>query len=284
MTSRDRAEWIERARANDARAFSDRRELDAETREAVSVAALEADAVDVIEALLPRGNASAALLRLAARHGATRCVRLLLERDAPADERDEWGRHALALAIAEGHAAVVDVFIERELALDGSAIAAAILRNDEALVIRLVEAGAPLTEHARSFALDRAMTKVAELEVSTAPRPPARQLSELPSRERLRVLALLAHLAWVDDELDEREAKLVRDLASRAALLPDERARIEEWLDSPPSDELLGAARALELESRTLFWKLAHALADADGKRTDDEEQTLVLLGLLLRV
>lgn len=281
---RDRAGWIERARANDSSAFSERRELDAETREAVSVAALEADAVDVIEALLPRGTVSAELLRSAARRGATRCVRLFLERNAPADERDEWGRHALALAIAEGHVAVVDVFIERKLALDGSALAAAILRNDEPLVLRLVEAGAPLTEHARSFALDRAMTKVAALEVSTAPRPPARQLSELPGRERLRVLALLAHLAWVDEELDEREAKLVRDLASRAALLPDERARIDEWLESPPSDELLGAARALEPESRTLFWKLAHALADADGKRTDDEEQTLVLLGLMLRV
>ena len=76
---------------------------------------------------------------------------------------------------------------------------------------------------------------------------------------------------------------MVRELASRAALLPDERARVDEWLETPPSDDLLGAARALAPESRTLFCDLAHRLADADGKRTDDEAQTLVLLGLLLR-
>ena len=283
MTETDRDPWIAHARANDAAAFADLRAIEASKREAARDAAVEADAVDVVAVFLRASGATGELLRLAARHGALRTVQLLLERGAPADERDSWGRHALALAITEGHDAVIDVLVDRKLALDGSALAAAILRGDEALVVRLVEAGAPLTEHARRFALDRAMTKVAALDVSTAPRPPARQLSELPSRERLRVLALLAHLAWVDDELDEREAALVRELASRAALLPDERARVDEWLETPPSDDLLGAARALAPESRTLFCDLAHRLADADGKRTDDEAQTLVLLGLLLR-
>jgi len=283
VTETARDPWIARARANDAAAFADLRALDASKREAARAAAVEADAVDVVAVFLRAGGATGELLRLAARHGAFRTVQLLLEHGAPADERDSWGRHALALAIAEGHDAVIDVLVERKLALDGSALAAAILRGDEALVVRLVEAGAPLTEHARRFALDRAMTKVAALEASAAPRPPARQLSELPSRERPRVLALLAHLAWVDDELDEREAALVRELAARAALLPDERARVEEWLEAPPSDDLLGSARALAPESRALFCTLAHRLADADGRRTDDEAQTLVLLGLLLR-
>lgn len=283
VTETTRDAWIARARANDADAFADLRAIEASVREAARDAAVEADAVDVVAVFVRASGATGELLRLAARHGALRTVQLLLERGAPADERDAWGRHALALAIAEGHDAVVELFLDRKLALDGSAIAAAILRGDEAWVVRLVEAGAPLTEHARRFALDRAMTKVAALDVSTAPRPPARQLSELPSRERLRVLALLAHLAWVDDELDEREAALVRELASRAALLPDERARVDEWLETPPSDDLLGSARALAPESRALFCDLAHRLADADGKRTDDEAQTLVLLGLLLR-
>lgn len=281
VTDRDRGWWIAAARTNDASVFVDLRTLDATTRDEAFRAALEADAIDVVDALLA-GRATGASLRLAARHGATRSVLRLLDRGAPADERDEWGRHALALAIAEGHDAVIEALVDRKLALDGSALAAAILRGDEELVLRLVEAGAPLTEHARRFALDRAMTKVASLEASTAPRPPARQLSELPSRERLRVLALLAHLAWVDDELDEREAALVRELAAKAALLPDERARVDEWLETPPSDDLLGSARALAPESRALFCELAHRLADADGKRTDDEAQTLVLLGLLL--
>lgn len=283
MTESIRDAWIARARANYADAFADLRAIEASVREAARDAAVEADAVDVVAVFVRASGATGELLRLATRHGALRTVQLLLDRGAPADERDAWGRHALALAIAEGHDAVVELFLDRKLALDGSAIAAAILRGDEALVVRLVEAGAPLTEHARRFALDRAMMKVAALEASTAPRPPARQLSELPSRERLRVLALLAHLAWVDDELDEREAALVRELASRAALLPDERARVDEWLETPPSDDLLGSARALAPESRALFCDLAHRLADADGKRTDDEAQTLVLLGLLLR-
>lgn len=282
VTDRDRGWWITAARTNHASAFADLRALDVETRDEAFHAALEVDAVDVVDALLA-GRVTGASLRLAARHGATRSMARLLDRGAPADERDEWGRHALALAIAERHDAVIEVFLDRRLALDGSSLAAAILRGDEALVLRLVEAGAPLTEHARRFALDRAMTKVAALEASTAPRPRARQLSELPSRERLRVLALLAHLAWVDDELDEREAALVRELASKAALLPDERVRVEGWLEAPPSDELLGSARALAPESRALFCDLAHRLVDADGRRTDDEAQTLVLLGLLLR-
>lgn len=274
--------WREKARANDAAAFSDRGALDEQARDEALVAALEADACDVVDALTD-ARPSGAVARLAARHGAARTLARLLERGAPADERDEWGRHTLALAIAEGHGPIVDVLLERKLALDGSAIAAAILRGDEVLVLRLVEAGAPLSEHARRFALDRGLAKVAALPTSTARRAPARQLSELPSRERLRVLALLAHLAWVDDELDAREAALVRDLAAKAALLPDERARVEEWLHAPTSDDLLGAARALAPESHGLFRKLAYELADADGHRTDDEAQTLVLLGLMLR-
>lgn len=270
------------ARANVSEAFDELSAFDPETLELALVAAAEHGAEAVVERLLVRRPASGVALRAAARGGSAEVVRRLIEAGAAADERDEWGRHALALAIAEGHDEIVTSLIACGAGLDTSAIAAAILRGDEALVLTLVDAGAPLTEHARGFAGERGMAKVAARPATVAAKAPARHLVELPIRERLRVLALLAHLAWVDDELEPREAALVRELATRAALLPDERARVEEWLESPPPTELIGAARALAPEGRALFGELARTLVDADGRRTEDETQTLELLGLLM--
>ncbi|MCB9601612.1 MAG: hypothetical protein H6721_00960 [Sandaracinus sp.] len=278
-----RALLAEAARANDAAVFVELSVFAGNTLDATLEEAAANDALDVIERLLQVRNATGAALRAASRGGSARAARRLLDAGALADERDEWGRHALALAIAEGHDEVIALFVERGLALDGSAIAAAILGGRESLVLRLIDAGAPWTPHARQFALDRGMAKAAARETSEVARRPARQIVELPSRERLRVLALLAHLAWVDDELDPREAALVRGLASRAALLPDERARVEEWLEAPPTTDVLGSAKVLAPEARDLFVELAHRLVDADDVRTEDEEQTLVLLGLILK-
>ena len=105
-------------------------------------------------------------------------------------------------------------------------------------------------------------------------------LKELTREERLLLMRFVCSFAWMDLEVKREERELVARLVSRLQLDEEEKKRVSQWLESPPSpvDPALGP-RA----HRMTFLRAVESTVTADGDVSREERDALLVFAQLIR-
>jgi len=106
-------------------------------------------------------------------------------------------------------------------------------------------------------------------------------LSKLSAEDRIRLIRFACSFAWADLRVVDEERTMVRDLVRRLNLDDDEAERVEEWLESPPGEDLLDPGE-IPREHVQLFLRHAEAIIGVDGVVDEVENESLALLRELL--
>ena len=107
-------------------------------------------------------------------------------------------------------------------------------------------------------------------------------MRELEKDDRLRLLRFVCSFAWTDLKITDEEREFVRRLVARSELDPEERARVDEWLRTPPDPEDVDPAEVPHAH-RELFVRMARQVCAVDGRIVPGERDTLAIFEELLR-
>jgi tellurite resistance protein len=107
-------------------------------------------------------------------------------------------------------------------------------------------------------------------------------LESLSRGERLQLLRFVTSFAWADLTISPAERAFVRQLVSRLHLDAEERREVEGWLNVPPPPDDVDPTTVPHAH-RQLFIDVVHAMAEADGGISPEEEESLALLEQLTR-
>ena len=107
-------------------------------------------------------------------------------------------------------------------------------------------------------------------------------IQTLSREDRLRLMRFVCSFAWADLEVQDEERDFVGKLVSALHLEPDERAKVERWLEVPPRAEEVDP-QDVPLEHRQLFLDAVRAVVARDGVISPGEEESFDLLEQLLR-
>jgi len=105
----------------------------------------------------------------------------------------------------------------------------------------------------------------------------AEDLARLGRDDRLRLLRFVIAFAWADLAVSAGEIAYVHRLVSRMKLAPDEAAKVEKWLKSPPMPEEVDPTD-IPQKHRRLIIDAVREMATSDGELTPDEKESLELL------
>jgi len=105
----------------------------------------------------------------------------------------------------------------------------------------------------------------------------AQDLARLGREDRLRLLRFVIAFAWADLAISAGEIAYVHRLVVRLGLEPDEAARVEKWLKSPPQPEEVDPTE-IPRQHRQLFIDAVREMATSDGEMTEEEKESLELL------
>jgi uncharacterized tellurite resistance protein B-like protein len=106
-------------------------------------------------------------------------------------------------------------------------------------------------------------------------------LSELSKEDRLRLVKFVCSFAWADLQIADSERTFVHKLVRKMKLDPEERIKVEEWLEIPPHAEELDPAE-IPREHRALFLTTAREMIEADGEIAEEELENFALFEQLL--
>jgi uncharacterized tellurite resistance protein B-like protein len=110
----------------------------------------------------------------------------------------------------------------------------------------------------------------------------AEDLSRLGRDDRLKLLRFVIAFAWADLAISPSEIAHVHRLVARLKLEPEEAARVERWLKSPPPPEEIDPTE-IPPQHRQLFIDAVREMATADGEMSEEEKESLDLLERLSR-
>lgn len=108
------------------------------------------------------------------------------------------------------------------------------------------------------------------------------ELSDLESRDRLRLMRFVCSFAWADLEIAESEREFVRKLMVTLDLDDDERTEVSQWLKIPPPPESIDPTD-VPAEHRQLFLNTALQMVSADGVVDEREVENFALFEQLMR-
>jgi uncharacterized membrane protein YebE (DUF533 family) len=107
-------------------------------------------------------------------------------------------------------------------------------------------------------------------------------LDALSQDDRLRLLRFVCSFAWADLHVHPRERALIAGLIQRLHLGPEDRARVDEWIDLPPAAQDVDPT-SVPMAHRLLFRQAVAAAVLADGRVTEEERDAMELFDLLTR-
>jgi uncharacterized tellurite resistance protein B-like protein len=110
----------------------------------------------------------------------------------------------------------------------------------------------------------------------------AEDLSRLGRDDRLKLLRFVIAFAWADLSVSPSEIAYVHRLVARLRLAPEEAARVDRWLKSPPPPEEIDPTD-IPPQHRKLFIEAVKEMALADGAMSEEEKESLDLLERLSR-
>jgi uncharacterized tellurite resistance protein B-like protein len=99
--------------------------------------------------------------------------------------------------------------------------------------------------------------------------------------DRMRLMRFVCAFAWADLDVADQERSFVHRMSSMLGLDADDRARVADWLEVPPSADELDPAEVPPAHRRLLL-ELARDLICADGTVSEVERENLRLLEQLL--
>ena len=105
----------------------------------------------------------------------------------------------------------------------------------------------------------------------------ADDLARLGREDRLKLLRFVIAFAWADLAISAGEIAYVHRLVERLELEPEEAARVEKWLKSPPQPEEVDPTD-IPRQHRQTFIDAVREMATADGEMTEEEKESLELL------
>jgi len=103
------------------------------------------------------------------------------------------------------------------------------------------------------------------------------QIYTLDRDDRMRLMKFVCAFAWADLDIADQERSFVHRMSRLLDLDADDRARVADWLELPPSVEELDPAEVPPAHRR-LFLELARGLIHADGEVSEVERENFVLL------
>jgi tellurite resistance protein len=107
-------------------------------------------------------------------------------------------------------------------------------------------------------------------------------LESLSRGERLQLLRFVTSFAWADLTISPAERAFVHQLVSRLHLDAEEQREVEGWLKVPPLPDDVDPTTVPHAH-RQLFIDVVHAMAEADGGISPEDEENLALLEQLTR-
>ena len=105
-------------------------------------------------------------------------------------------------------------------------------------------------------------------------------MESLSRSDRLQLVKFVCAFAWADLEVHDAERRFVQRLITELGL-EDERAKVLEWLQTPPPTEEIDPTR-VPSEHRQLFLETARQVFQADGVIDQYEQEEFDLLEQLL--
>jgi hypothetical protein len=98
----------------------------------------------------------------------------------------------------------------------------------------------------------------------------------------MRLMKFVCSFAWADLEVQDEERGFVGRLMKRLELDPDERAKVEAWLQVPPPPEEVDPT-SVPRAHRQLFLDTVRELVASDRVLDPEERENLALFEQLLR-
>jgi len=107
-------------------------------------------------------------------------------------------------------------------------------------------------------------------------------MRQLDRDDRLRLMKFICSFAWADLEIQDEERAFVKKLVKELDLDEEEQAKVEGWLEVPPTAEELDPAE-IPLAHREVFLETARAMIVSDGRIDEDEAENFALFEALVR-
>ena len=96
------------------------------------------------------------------------------------------------------------------------------------------------------------------------------------------LMRFVCSFAWVDLKIRPEEKEMIARLIRRMDLDAEEKEEIFEWLKTPPSPESVDP-RSIPREHRVLFLREVETIVAIDKEITEEERDSVILFGQLLR-
>ena len=106
-------------------------------------------------------------------------------------------------------------------------------------------------------------------------------LSRLRRKDRLRLMKFVCSFAWADLEIRPEERAFVARMVGRLELDDDDKRRVAEWLEVPPSPDSIDPT-LIPAEHRRVFLEAIEGVILSDGEVSPEEHENLTLFEKLL--
>lgn len=103
----------------------------------------------------------------------------------------------------------------------------------------------------------------------------------LDRKERLRLMKFVCSFAWADLEIQPEERAFVAKMITRLTLEPEDREKVEGWLEVPPPPEAVDPTQVPPAH-RELFLDAVREVIAADGEITAEEYESFRIFQDLL--
>ena len=107
-------------------------------------------------------------------------------------------------------------------------------------------------------------------------------LKELTREQRLLLMRFVCSFAWIDLEVRQEERDLVARMVRRLQLDDEEKARVSEWLESPPPPDSVDPALVPKAH-RMKFLRAVESTVTVDGEVSPEERDALLVFAQLIR-
>ena len=111
---------------------------------------------------------------------------------------------------------------------------------------------------------------------------PASGLQDLTRSERMQLMRFVCSFAWVDLKVRAEERERVSRLIQRLELEEEERPQGLEWLKRPQPPESVDP-QTNPSAHRVLFLREVESIVSIDKEITEDERESVILFGQLIR-
>src|SRR5687768_2147209 len=107
-------------------------------------------------------------------------------------------------------------------------------------------------------------------------------LNTITKDDRMRLMRFVCTFAWADLEVQEAEREFIGRMILALQLDPDEAGRVMEWMEVPPSVDLVDP-EDVPKHHKQLFLDAVQAVVERDGTILPSERESLDVLRQILR-